>query len=233
MSHGDQEYAQTIIRRLKSEPSIETTRLAVSATDALPIATLEPVGWGDVNAEDSVRLLAQWREAAATAFPAVFPVTLEGTRRWLVKQLLETPDRMLFWVVAGDGRKIGHVGLFRFDYEARHVEIDNIVRGVPTVLPGVMEAAVRTLLDWTFSTFQVNDIFLRVFSDNPRAIRLYGRCGFFETQRVPLERVEEGDVVRWVEVDQGDRAAAARHFVTMRLPRSTWMASQGQIKTAA
>ncbi len=237
MPHAYQEQVQTIIRRLKSEPPTDVTRLPLAR--ALPHAgatwnaTLEPVGWADVNAEDSVRLLAQWREAAANAFPAVFPVTMEGTRRWLLKQLLDTPDRLLYWVVGSDYRKIGHLGLFRFDYEARQVELDNVIRGVSAVLPGVMEAAVHTLLGWTYEQFQVNNILLRVFSDNPRAIRLYERCGFAEMGRVPLERVVEGDVTRWVEVTEPSRATSQRYFVTMQQSRAAWLASRPDRKRAA
>ncbi len=135
---------------------------------------------------------------------------------------MDLPDRLLFWVVAQSGQRIGHVGLFRFNYDLAQVEIDNIVRGESAVLPGVMEASVQALLNWTFQQLEISDVFLRVFSDNPRAIRLYERCGFRETMRMPLQRIADGDVVRWIEVDGSYRGEVSRYFVTMKLPRAKW-----------
>ena len=43
------------------------------------VAGLDPVTWQDVDDPDSIERLAHWREAAQNSFPAIFPVTLEGT----------------------------------------------------------------------------------------------------------------------------------------------------------
>src|SRR5205823_1503819 len=115
------------------------------------------------------------------------------------------------------GLRVGHVGLFRFDFGGPSVEVDNVVRGVEGVAPGLMYAAVQALLGWTFGELGMTSASLRVMSDNARAIRLYERCGFREALRVPLVRREEGPVVRWVEADAGHRGPVERHFVTMRL----------------
>jgi RimJ/RimL family protein N-acetyltransferase len=187
------------------------------------VAWLDPLTWADVDRPEAIALLAQWREQAADSFPAQFPVTLAGTKQWLQKQVLALPDRMLFWVATPRGQRIGHVGLFRFDFAQRHVEIDNIMRGVAEALPGIIHAAVVTLLNWTFNALQMETVFLRVFSDNARAQRLYDRCGFQETMRMPLARTQEGDVARWVEVDGTYRQPVNRYFVTMRLPRARWL----------
>src|SRR5262245_43080190 len=78
-----------------------------------PPALLEPVTWEDVGRPDAVALLAQWRLAAADSFPTQFPVTLAGTRDWLVGQVLRVPDRLLFWVTDDQAARYGHLGLFR------------------------------------------------------------------------------------------------------------------------
>jgi RimJ/RimL family protein N-acetyltransferase len=196
------------------------------------VARLEPVTWADADDEAAVALLADWRRAAADAFPSQFPVTQAGTQRWLVKQLLETPDRVLFWVTTPDGRRLGHLGLFRYDPLEQQIEIDNVVRGVPGELPGVMTAALHTLLGWTFGTLGMTAVFLRVFSDNARALRLYERLGFCEVLRLPLARVEEGDVVRWVEVEGSYRRPVSRYFVTLGLPREDWQRAAGLSRAA-
>lgn len=186
------------------------------------MAGLDPVTWRDVDDPDSIRLLAEWRAAAQNSFPAIFPVSLEGTRRWLIRQVLEVPDRMLFWVQGAQGQKIGHLGINRIDFAERNLELDNVVRGVPRVLRGAMYSSVQTVLNWVFVTLDMHDVFLRVFSDNTRAIQLYEHCGFRETMRMPMRRVAEEGVIRWLEVDGGYRQSIERYFVTMHLPRTGW-----------
>lgn len=181
------------------------------------IARLVPVTWRDAQRDDSIGLLARWREAANAFFPSQFPVTVAGTQRWLVQQVLELPERLLFWIRDNDGTRLGHLGLFRFDFSKPSVEIDNVVRGVDRTLPGLMTASMEALLHWSVETLGMQEIYLRVLSDNARALRLYERCGFREALRVPLVRQEEGPVVRWVEVDSSYRGPVERYFVSMRL----------------
>src|SRR5262249_60077036 len=128
-----------------------------------PAGGLGPGRWNAAGDLDSIVSLAQWREAANPFFPAQFPVTLDGTRRWLVKDLLEVPDRLLFWVRDPGGHRVGHVGLFRFDFDRRGVEVDNVVRGLPGS-PGIMSAGVQALVGWTFGGLGMAAVFLRVLS---------------------------------------------------------------------
>jgi RimJ/RimL family protein N-acetyltransferase len=193
---------------------------------------LIPVTWADADSRDAVALLADWRQAASDAFPTQFPVTLDGTESWIRDRVLAVPDRLLFWVTDLDGTRIGHMGLFHFDPRDRHLGLDNVVRGVPDVIPGIMLHGVRVLLEWTFTALDMNAMFLRVFSDNERALRLYERCGFEEILRIPVARVEEGPAVRWVEVDGSYRQPVHRYFVTMRLQRSEWQAVRKRSQAA-
>ena len=54
------------------------------------IGRLEPLSWADAERPETAPILAKWRETANPFFPSQFPVTLEGTQRWLVKGVLET-----------------------------------------------------------------------------------------------------------------------------------------------
>jgi RimJ/RimL family protein N-acetyltransferase len=200
--------------------------------DSRPVASLEPVTWKDEANPDAIMRLARWREGAADGFPSQFPVTLAGTQRWLRKALLEVPDRVLFWVRLHDGTPVGHVGLFRYDAIERAIEIDNIVRGAQGIVPGIMFGAVQALVDWAFDALGMETLYLRVFSHNDRAIRLYERCGFHETMRMPVAKQIEGDAIRWVEVDGEYRQPVSRYFVTMRLPRADWAAMKAVLRAA-
>ncbi|HKD36174.1 MAG TPA: GNAT family N-acetyltransferase [Pirellulales bacterium] len=221
MDAAYQEHVLSTIRDLKRAAPPSEICFAISGHD-LCRANLEPVTWRDVDDAESIRLLAEWREAAQNSFPAIFPVSLEGTRRWLIKQVLELPDRMLFWVTSPQGQKIGHAGIYRVDFAERSLELDNVVRGVPGVIRGAMHSAVQAVLNWSFTTLGMQDVFLRVFSDNPRAILLYEHCRFRETMRMPLRREQEGNVVRWHEVDGNYRKPVERYFVTMHLSKTAW-----------
>ena len=75
------------------------------------------------------------------------------------------------------------------------------MRGVPRVMRGAMYSSVQAIMSWVFGTLQMQDVFLRVFSDNVRAIQLYEHCGFRETMRMPMRRAEENGVVRWIKAD--------------------------------
>ena len=145
-------------------------------------------------------------------------MTLEGTRRWLIKQVLELPDRIAVLGQKPEGQKIGHVGMFRIDFAERNLEFDNVVRGVPRVMRGAMYSSVQAILIGSFATLGWKMFFCECFPTTSRAIQLYERCGFRETMRMPMRRVEEGDVVRWLEVDGNYRKPVERYFVTMHLP---------------
>ena len=232
MANELEEKLPALLHRLKQGPQFREPWLPV-LQQGRTIAWLEPVTWLDADNQASIALFANWREQAAFAFPSQFPVTLAGTQRWVQSQLLEVPDRFLFWVTGTDGARLGHVGLFHFNFELRHVELDNIVRGVHDRLPGLMLASVQALLHWAYTALEQETTYLRVFSDNNRAIRLYEQCGFQEISRVPVMREQEGDLVRWIETDADPNQTVGRALVTMRLPRSRWLAAKDKSDVAA
>ena len=63
-----------------------------------PTAVLEPVICRDVHDFEAVSLLSRWREANWNWFPAKFPDTDERTKRWLLEQVIDKSDRLLFWI---------------------------------------------------------------------------------------------------------------------------------------
>lgn len=185
------------------------------------VGSLEPITTATLESPDLIALLAAWRDKVQSWFPSQFKVTVDGTKNWCDKQLLKLTDRILFFVKDREGRRIGHVGLFRFNYEEGSCEIDNIVRGEDG-WKGAIELACATLMDWAFNTLNLNVLRLRVVSDNARAIQLYERLGFEEIQRVALRKVTSGSSTRWVEVVGRPYEKVSRYFVTMEIPRDRW-----------
>ncbi len=164
-----------------------------------------------------IKLLAKWRDKANAWFPAQFKVTLKGTKKWASEQLINKKDRILFFFkVKDEGLPFAHAGLYRFDYEKRSCEIDNVIRGEESESSkGGMTTGLQILIDWTFKYLSIDNLYLKVFSDNTRAIKLYERLGFSEVNRVPLFKTINNGVVSWVE-DDSRKESTDRYFVTMK-----------------
>jgi dTDP-4-amino-4,6-dideoxygalactose transaminase/RimJ/RimL family protein N-acetyltransferase len=162
-----------------------------------------------------IEMLANWRQKNSSWFPSQFKITLEGTRTWLEKGVLDIKDRCLFWVIDSTGKKIGHIGLFRLSLDSRRIEIDNILRGEETEDKGLMRTAISKLLEWQRQDLKIPDSYLRVFSDNTRAIRLYECLGYKEIQRIPLKRIESPDKIEWKENFADPYVECDRYFITM------------------
>ena len=182
----------------------------------LKSGSLRPVTAESLNNDSDIELLAKWREANQDAFPSQFKVTQQGTKTWLENSVLNSPDRILFWVCDQDNKKIGHAGLFRFDLSQKFCELDNILRG-ESGSPGIMQEACSKLIELCQQELGLADIYLRVFSDNQRALELYQKLGMKEIQRAPLRKVEEDGVSKWIEVIKSPYEKIERYFLTYKL----------------
>lgn len=210
-------YRQTVRRMFRFLK--DTDRLDELYARSLPLADgqgyLLPVCQFHAGDAELVGTLARWREENASAYPTQFPVTLSGTADWLRRRVLEAEDRLLFLVADARGRLVGHLGLANALDETAEVELDNVVRGVPGLAPGIMSYAVRALLDWAMEHLRPRQIHLRVFEDNTHAVEFYRRLGFAESQRIPLRRHQEGQRIEYRPLCAGDTASADRVFLRM------------------
>lgn len=160
-----------------------------------------------------IRILARWRKKHETWFPAQFPVTAARTKSWLETRVLSEPDRLLFMIQI-HGTYRGHVGLYRFDFENKTCEIDNIVRGRSGVR-GMMESAIQSMMHWGTEALGITGYTLQTTSDNVRAIALYQRLGFTESKRIALvyNKTKEGG--EWTEAPIGHKGKIQRYDVFM------------------
>ena len=165
--------------------------------------------------EEQIELLARWREVNAFWFPSQFKVTKEGTRKWFKEQVLDKEDRILFMLQTLNGIQFGHMGLYRFDFKNKTCEIDNVIRGEKDIISGAMTMSLKALIKWTFSTLDINILYLKVFSDNERAISLYERCGFKELKKIPLKKVKKENTVQWIEILDKSENKTERYFSQM------------------
>jgi len=85
------------------------------------------------------------------------------------------------------------------------------------MIPGVMTSALLALDDWAFSVLGLKRLFLRVFYDNERAIRLYERCGFIGVKKIPLHKFVEGDSIKYEEIKESESLSIDRYFYLMEI----------------
>ncbi|MFA5948313.1 MAG: GNAT family N-acetyltransferase [Candidatus Gracilibacteria bacterium] len=159
-------------------------------------------------------IIGRWRKKNEMWFSVQFDVTVERTTRWFKERLINTPDRLLF-IIKVDNNYIGHVGLFRFDFETKTCEIDNIVRG-EAEYPGIMYDAIKNMMDWGKNVLGLNGYSLKTFLDNERAVRLYEKLGFKEVSKIPLIQKEGKDGLEWVEDPGGYNKKTDKYEIIMK-----------------
>ncbi|HBI41358.1 MAG TPA: hypothetical protein DDY78_00685 [Planctomycetales bacterium] len=192
----------------------------------------------ELHARDDalIAVLAQWRKKNAWVYPTQFEVTLQGTGAWLRSQVLDAPGRILFLVVDAGGTPIGHLGLADALNDAHEMKVDNVMRGDPEGEPGIMEQALRTMLEWAEQTATPQRFYLPVFADNEHAIRFYRRLGFRDERLTPLRRHEASDRIWYTPLTDDDVDAPDRfHLIMSYTPcqrREPSPLSSGPVKPA-
>jgi RimJ/RimL family protein N-acetyltransferase len=183
------------------------------------VGYLRPISKDWIFDNNYIKLLANWREENWFAYPTVFKVTYEGTLKWVKEQLIDRIDRILFMIFTQEGNPIGHLGLSNFNFENKEAEIDNVVRGMKNVLPGIMTFSMNTLIKWCFDSdgLDLSRLYLRVFYDNSKAIELYERCGFRGIKKIPLRRIVENEIIKYEEMSGEDFSSPDKFFYLMEL----------------
>lgn len=204
----------TSFHKLKLNQPCRLSPIIPIQKDALIVGYLRIVSKVSLKDPREIRLLAAWRRKYARWFPSQFRVTFKGTRKWVQEQLLEKEDRILFMIEDLNKLPIGHIGLYRFNFDERFCEIDNVIRG-RKYLPGIMTAALNTLCAWGFSELKLKSMYLRVFADNEKAVTFYRRGGFTKVEKIPLKKIVTKGAIVWKEIET-DTEKAQRYFLQMR-----------------
>lgn len=160
-----------------------------------------PVTKSTVHNKKEIQLLSKWRKENEFAFPSQFKITNDGTKRWVINQVIHNDYRILFFIETTDThpKYIGHIGLYSFNFRSNSCEIDNVVRGNKTVGKGMMSFSLKAILHWTQTELQSAHIYLRVFADNSHAVDFYKKNGFKEVKKIPLQKMVHGDSIVWEE----------------------------------
>ena len=162
-----------------------------------------------------MELIGRWRKENEEWYLSQFQVSAERTTEWFKHSVTEAEDRLLF-LINVNGDFIGHVGLYRFNFENLTCEIDNILRG-EKVYPGVIGDSIKCLMEWGKKFLGLRGYSLKVRADNERALRLYDRLGFRQVRRIPLVCIQGKDGRELVEKPDAAKDEIANYYVVMEI----------------
>lgn len=181
--------------------------------DDKTIVTLQPID----NSDETIKLLTMWRNQYWDGFLEKFTATEEGTKKWLMNQVVNNPDRILFMIFL-NGEKIGHVGTNRYDEKTNSAELDNMIRGVRNGYSGLMRKIEIAMLEWMFSDLKLSSIGGRLWSDNYKMLNCHIKCGWLAIGVMPFKKVITSDGFLWEEVElKSEYEHGERYFLVIKL----------------
>jgi RimJ/RimL family protein N-acetyltransferase len=135
-----------------------------------------------VEKEDLPRFVEWLNDPEVRAGLSLYlPLSLAEEERWFEGILQRQPEERPLVIEARvdeDWVAIGNSGFFAFDRRNHSAEIGLFIGEKRYWSQGLGTEVVRLLLAHGFETLNLNRISLRVFEDNPRAIRAYEKAGF-------------------------------------------------------
>ena len=123
------------------------------------------------------------------------PLSNAEEENWFT-ELLKRPgdEQPLVIEVRGEAgwMMIGNSGFFKFDWRNRSAELGILIGDKTYWNQGYGTEVMRLLLRHGFTTLNLHRIFLRVFENNPRAIRAYEKAGFVLEGRMRQAEYRDG-----------------------------------------
>lgn len=126
------------------------------------------------------------------------PFSQVEEERWFENMLERPPDEhpMVIEIPDDDAwRPIGNCSYLNIDWRNRLAEVGIFIGDVTCWNQGYGSEAMGLLLQHAFNTLNLNRIFLRVYENNPRAIRCYEKAGFIQEGRLRQAEYRDGQFV--------------------------------------
>ena len=108
----------------------------------------------------------------------IYPVSRADEMKWIESISNANHKEKILAVETLKGELIGSIGLTNINWVERKAEMGIMIGEKDHWNKGYGSDAVREILRLAFERMNLNRIYLRVFENNPRAIRVYERCGF-------------------------------------------------------
>ncbi len=107
------------------------------------------------------------------------PVSEEKERKW-VREKLDEKAVLFSMIEKSSGAFIGNIELM--DFTETEAELGIAITAAKQEL-GYGTEAIRAVTGYAFDELGLKRVFLKVYPDNARAIRVYEKCGFREYDR--------------------------------------------------
>ncbi len=143
-----------------------------------------------LNDDLIIKKLTEWRNKYSHTYYPNKKTTLQKTKKWLKENVLKKNDKLLFIVMKNGSIPIGHIGFANCYNKELNFEIDNVLKGEKDNNKKIFSDVLSTLLKWATTTFYINNITLKVLSNNTRAINFYSRNNFKVLNEVSANKQE-------------------------------------------
>jgi diamine N-acetyltransferase len=124
------------------------------------------------------------------------PFSLVEEERWFERMLEAPATEHVLVIEANDNdlwKAIGTCGLHAIDWQSRSAEAGISIGDKTCWNQGYGTDAMRLILQHGFDTLNLNRVFLRVYSNNLRAIRCYEKAGFVHEGRLRQAHYQNGE----------------------------------------
>jgi RimJ/RimL family protein N-acetyltransferase len=147
-----------------------------------------------------IPMFVRWfNDAEVTAgLLMVLPMTQAAEEDWFDGLSKRDPYERPMVIEARQGddwKAIGNCGYHNLDWRVRSAELGIVLGEKEYWNQGYGAETMQLLLDFGFRTINLNRIWLRVFSNNPRAIHCYEKVGFVHEGRLRQANYKDGQYV--------------------------------------
>ena len=119
-----------------------------------------------------------------------FPVNNFLEEEWIKRNAISHNN--LTFGIETEGRLIGTAGFKNIDWITRSAEYGIAIYDSSYWNKGIGTEATKLMLKYGFEYLNLNRIWLRVFENNSRALRVYEKCGFIQEGRERQGRYYKG-----------------------------------------
>ena len=146
--------------------------------------TIRPITYDDTEN------IVKWRnsEYVNSRFIDRRLFTKESHEAWL-KNYVET-GKVAQFIILLDGEAVGSVYLRDIDPDKKEAEYGIFIGEESARGKGVGTKSAKLILKYAFEELNLEKIFLRVFEDNPGAVRSYEKAGFKKIDRVDTLNID-------------------------------------------
>ena len=123
------------------------------------------------------------------------PLSQVEEERWFESSLERPPEERPLAIETKHGEDwmlIGNCGFFNIDWRNRNAELGVFIGDKNYWDKGYGTEVIHLLVQHGYDTLNLHRLFLRVYEDNPRAIRAYEKAGFVHESRQRQAVFQEG-----------------------------------------